>query len=154
MAKARIKYQTLRITHLSGTTPSIVETRVALDNAYNRCTGIAVYPVKRTSPDNISLGFKDDNERYQDNTFITDNESSVNTSFKDRYKEFDIRANGNAFTVQSQIDITLTADYIFDVVFIKSLQLNCFPFIFSISRKYFKNLYFLNISLSWVILNI
>jgi len=117
MDTARIRYQTQRITHVAGTLPGVVETRLALDNVYNRCTGIAMYIVKRTAPDNISVGIADDNQRYQDNTFMTDNESTATLAFKDRYKEMDIRANGNSVKIVSQIDTALTADYVFDVVF-------------------------------------
>ena len=116
-AKSRIKYQTLRITHALGTTPQIIETRVTLDNAYDKCTGIAVFIVARTAPDNISLGFQDDTQTYQDNTFVTMNESTTAVKHADRFKDFDIRANGNTVRVQSEIAVTLGAAYTYDVVF-------------------------------------
>ena len=113
-----IKYQSERIAKTAGAV-GLYETRVVLDNAFAKCTGYAVHVVERTAgTDNYSLGLKDDNQQYQDITFATDHEISANVGFEQgRYKKIDIRANGNAVKIQTQIDTALGANLTFDVVF-------------------------------------
>jgi hypothetical protein len=112
----RVKYQSLLIPILAGTTGTI-DFPIKLDSKYQKCTGIAVVePVANT--ENYSIGVSDSHESYHDIAHKKIWICGENVPVNERFKDVNITTYAEQQTmVRLKVNTTITANTNVEVYF-------------------------------------
>ncbi|WP_053404252.1 hypothetical protein [Persicobacter sp. CCB-QB2] len=109
--------QTKTIEVPAGTASTVIRSEVKLNSSYERCTGVAIYPIKQGGLDAFRVGLEDNGGALLQVTHQDALTADKSLPFNDRFQEVDIPANGHTVKINTQFDQQTTEKLVYDFVF-------------------------------------
>lgn len=112
-----LKYQTKEIVLAAGTAATTRDTNITLDPSYPKCTGVVIHEKTNGGISSYDIGLADDSGIYHHLTDKKDWISGDGVPLNDRYKDINIRNEGQVIKVTLKPDAALVSELRIQVVF-------------------------------------
>lgn len=113
-------YQTKQIIYPDQTPSGTLYTDIVLNNAYERCIGVAIYPIQEGGQSFYRVGLGDQNQDYLNNihykALVASEASGLETD--KRFMKLNIKAEGHTVKVRTEIPSQVVGTLSYDVVFL------------------------------------
>ncbi|GJM64973.1 hypothetical protein [Persicobacter diffluens] len=109
--------QTKTIEIPGATAATVIRSEVKLNSSYERCTGVAIYPIKQGGVDAFRVGLDDNGGALLQVTHQDALTADKSLPFSDRFQEINVPANGHTVKINTQFDQQTTEALKYDFVF-------------------------------------